>query len=84
MPLGIRSAPEVFQRRMYQLFEGLHGVEVVADDFVVVGFGDAKDKASVDHDQNMDAFLQHCEERGLKLNLEKVQLRKKEVPFIRM
>ena len=82
MPFGICSAPEVFQRRMHQLIEGLRGVEVVADDFVVVGFGDTEEKASVDHDQNVDAFLQRCEERGLKLNLEKVQLRKKEVPFI--
>ena len=40
MPFGISSAPEVFQRRMHEL-EGLHGIEVVADDFVVVGFGDS-------------------------------------------
>ena len=82
MPFGICSAPEVFQHRMHQLIEGLHGVEVVANDFVEVGFGDTEEKASVDHDQNVDAFLQQCEERGLKLNPEKVQLRKKEVPFI--
>ena len=82
MPFGICSAPEVFQRRMHQLTEGLHGVEVVADDFVVVGFGDTEEKVSGDHDQNVDAFLRRCEERGLKLYPEKVQLRKKEVPFI--
>ena len=55
---------------------------MVADDFVVAGFGDTEEKASVDHDQSVDAFLQWCEERGLKLNPEKVQFRKKEVPFI--
>ena len=36
MPFGICSAPEIFQQRMYKLIEGLPGVEVVADDFVVV------------------------------------------------
>ena len=82
MPFEICSVLEVFQCRMHRLIEGLHGVEVVADHFVVVGFGDIEKKASVDHDQNLDAFLQQCEERGLKLNLEKVQLKKKEVPFI--
>ena len=40
MPFGISSAPEVFQRRMHEVIEGLQGVEVVADDLVVVGFGD--------------------------------------------
>ena len=36
MPFGIRSAPELFQRKMHELIEGLRGVEVIADDFVVV------------------------------------------------
>ncbi len=34
------SAPEVFQRKMCEVVEGLKGVEVVADDIVVVGCGD--------------------------------------------
>ena len=33
--------------RMHQLVEGLSGVEVIADDFVVVGFGDSMEDASV-------------------------------------
>ena len=41
MPFGIRSAPEVFQRKMHELIEGLRGVEVIADDFVVVGYGES-------------------------------------------
>ena len=36
MPFRISSAPEVFQRRMHEVIEGLEGVEVVADDFVVL------------------------------------------------
>ena len=52
MPFGI-SAPEVFQRRMHELIEGLRGVEVVADDFVVIGFGDTLDDAVIDHDMNL-------------------------------
>ena len=36
MPYGIlSSAPEVSQRHMYGLIEGVTGAEVVADDFVV-------------------------------------------------
>ena len=32
---------------MHQLVEGLSGVEVIADDFVVVGFRDSMEDASV-------------------------------------
>ena len=82
MPFGISSAPEIFQRRMHEVIEGLQGVEVVADDLVVVGFGDTMEVASRDHDQNLDAVLQRCKERDLKLNDKKVRLRLTEVPFI--
>ena len=58
MPFGLCSAPEVFQRRMHELIEGLRGVEVVADDFVVVGFGDTHEVATRDHDHNLEEFLQ--------------------------
>ena len=56
MSFGICSAPEVFQCRMHELIEGLHGVEVMADDFVTVGFGDASDEAVVDHEKNLEAL----------------------------
>ena len=82
MPFGICSAPEVFQRRIHQLIEGLQGVEVVVDDFVVVGFGDTLEDAVRDHDHNLEAFLQRCAARGIRLNSNKVQLRRQEVPFI--
>ena len=82
MPFGIRSAPEVFQRKMHELVEGVPYVEVVADDFVVVGYGETYEQATEDHDRNLTAFLQRCQECGLKLNVDKLKLRQTEVPFI--
>lgn len=82
MPFGISSAPEVFQRRMHELIEGLQGVEVIADDFVVVGFGHTHLEAIQDHDKNLTTFLQRCEAQGVVLNTDKFTLRQKEVPFI--
>ena len=35
MPFGINSAPEIWQRKMREHVEGLKGVEVIADDFVI-------------------------------------------------
>ena len=84
MPFGIRSAPEVFQRKMHELIEGLRGVEVIADDSVVVGYGELWQSAIKDHDRNLLSFLQRCDERGVHLNSDKLQLRMKEVPLLVM
>lgn len=78
MPFGISSAPEVFQRRMHELLEGLQGVEVIADDFITVGYGEQLEEAVCDHHKNLAAFFQRCADRGIKLNPEKVKLRLRE------
>ena len=82
MPFGISSAPEVFQRRMHEVIEGLPGIEVVADDFVAVGFGETLEEATRNHDHHLELFLRRCTERDLKLNNAKVKLRMQQVPFI--
>ena len=82
LPFGISSAPEVFQRRMHQLIEGLSGIEVVADHFLVIGCGNTVAEANSDHDRALISFLERCKEQGVKLNTEKLNLRLTEVPFI--
>jgi hypothetical protein len=67
---------------MHEVIEGLQGAEVVADDFVTVGFGDTEEEAIANHDQSLESFLQRCEERNLKIIDAKLKLRQKEVPFI--
>ena len=79
MPFGVSSAPEVFQRRMHEVIEG---IEVVADDFVAVGFGEMLEEDTCNHDHHLELFLQRCTERSLKLNDEKLKLRMQEVLFI--
>ncbi len=61
LPFGISSAPEVFQRKMHEVIEGLEGI---ADDFIVVGFGSTEEQAAADHDENLKAFLKRCKERA--------------------
>ena len=81
-PFGISSVPEVWQRKMNEAIEGLCGVEVIADDFLVCGFGDTVLEAIKDHDQNLTAFLQRCRKLNPTLNPQKVKLRMSEVPFM--
>ena len=72
----------VFQHRIHELIDRLQGVKVVSDDFVVVGFGETQQEAIRDHDRNHKAFLQRCTTKGVKLNSNKISLRKQEIPFI--
>ena len=67
---------------MHELIEGMPQVKVIADNFVVVGKGDTIEEANSDHDKNLEAFLRLCDEKGLKLNAEKLKLRQPEVSFI--
>ena len=82
MLLGICSVPEIFQRCIHELIEGLTGVEVVTDDFVVVGHGQTEESAIHDHVKNLEALLLRYEEWGVQLNADKYKLRMPEVPFI--
>ena len=86
---GCRSGSDLHLKcfsvlKMHELIEGLRGVEVIADDSVVVGYGELWQSAIKDHDRNLVSFLQRCDERGVHLNSDKLQLRMKEVPLLVM
>ena len=82
MPFGLNSAPEVWQRRMHEIVEGLPGTEVMFDDFLIIGRGDTLKQAVIDHDQNLIKFFKRAREINLKLKAEKMRFRLQEVPFI--
>ena len=82
LPFGISTAPEEFQRRQHEIIEGLEGVQVIADDFLVYGQGDSYEEAVIDHDRNLRRFLDRAREVNLKLNKNKMKLRLTEVKYI--
>ena len=82
MPFGISSAPECFRWKLYQNLEGLEGIYKVADDILIAGRGTTKDEAVKNHDANLLKLLERWQERNLKLNREKLQLKCTETPFI--
>ena len=57
MPFGINSEPEVWQGKMREHIEGLKGVEVIAYDFAIAGFGNTPAEWQTDHDRNVHALL---------------------------
>ncbi len=69
LPFGISSAQDVFQAAMSDIFEDTEGVEVVVDDILVWG------TTIEEHDTRLEQVLQRAQERNLKLNKDKSQIR---------
>jgi hypothetical protein len=67
---------------MSEMIEVLSGVEVKADDFLVIEFGDSGEEALAKHDTNLTAFLDRARQRNLRLAPEKAELRLTEVTFM--
>ena len=82
MPFGISVAPEEFQRRIDENLEGLEGVKAIADDILVWGDGDTYEEAITDHDKRLIVLLERCQQKNIKLNKEKFQLKKTELPYM--
>jgi hypothetical protein len=76
LPMGISSAPEIYQRAMNELFSDIEGVEIVMDDILIHG-------PTIDvHDQRLKKVLQRCRDINLKINPKKTKLCVKEVEYI--
>ncbi|XP_052785334.1 uncharacterized protein K02A2.6-like [Mya arenaria] len=82
MPFGISPAPEYFQQFLEKNLEGLDGVKPIADDILIYGKGETFQDAVKDHDRKLEKLLKRCKERNIKLNKDKFELHKTEMPFI--
>ena len=76
LPFGISSAPELFQKRMKAILEGLEGVVCLIDDVLVFGPTEAE------HDSRLTAVLQRLEREKVTLNADKCEFKKSEVRFL--
>ena len=82
MPFGLCSAHEIFQRRTHEMVEGMDGIEIIADDFLIFGCGNTQQEAIRDHDKILRRFLVKCEKQNQHLNSAKVKLRESTVTYI--
>ena len=69
LPFGISSAPEVFQKKMTELFGDLDGVHIVFDDMIIAADDDE------DHDRIFHALLERARANNVKFNRSKLQLK---------
>ena len=75
LPLGVSSAPGIFQRTMENLLQGIPHVVVRVDDILVSG------KDDPDHLANLEAVLSRLSTAGLKLRLAKCLFMQPEVTY---
>lgn len=73
LPFGLNCAPEIFQRRMVQLFGDIAGVHVYFDDIMIAA------SSYEEHDEIMDLIMKRAREFNVKFNKEKIQYRQKSV-----
>ena len=76
MPFGIKSAPEVFQKKNESIFGDIDGVEVIFDDIIVVAADEQE------HDQIMRKLLQRARDANVKFNSAKFQYKVSEVKYM--
>ena len=76
LPFGVTVAAEVFQRKLIEALSDLNGVLCVADDIIVHGKNDEE------HDKNLKKFLQRCEDKGIKLNQDKSEIKVNHMTFM--
>lgn len=76
LPFGLCSAPEVFQKKNYEIFGDIDGIGLYFDDIIVTG------KNEKEHDKNLHLVLERALSYGIKFNRNKIQFKCKSVKFM--
>lgn len=76
MPMGISSAPEIFQRVMSDIFGDLDGVEINMDDLLVHGH------TLQEHNIRLERVLRRARDNGLQFNRKKTKIAQQEVDYV--
>lgn len=76
MPMGINTAPEIYQRKMFELLGDVSGVLIYMDDVIVYGSSEEQ------HNNTLKIVLDRIKRCGLKLNKAKCEFNKREIEFL--
>lgn len=82
LPFGVSVSPEIFQRRLLEVLDGLEGIACIADDILVYGCGNTVAEAKTDHDKKFYALLERCRNCNIRLNRSKLKLHQTSVKFM--
>ena len=75
MCFGLKSAPEMFQRKMQTELQGIEGVICIMDDVLIHG------KSQAEHDERLDLVLTRLNKANVTLNPDKCAFSKPKLKF---
>ena len=76
LPFGIKSAPEMYQRAMDEMLEGIDHAFAMMDDILIAG------RDTAHHDSVLEKVLDLARSYIIKLNFEKGKVRKQQVQYV--
>lgn len=76
LPFGIKCAPEIFQRIMDEMLEGIAGAVSVMDDILIAA------PTMEEHDAILRKVVERATSYNLKLNFTKCHIRQTSVPYV--
>lgn len=76
LPFGVSCAPEVYQRIMDKMLEGIDGAHATIDDILTAG------RSVEEHDTILRRVIEKATEFNLKPNLTKTKLRQPQVTYV--
>ncbi|CAG2217838.1 unnamed protein product [Mytilus edulis] len=76
LPFGIKSAPEIYQRIMDQMLEGIIGATAIIDDILIAG------RNMEEHDKILKQVVERATKHNLRLNFDKCFVRKAKVAYM--
>ena len=76
LPFGIKCEPEIFQRIMDQMLEGIEGATAIMDDILIAGSN------TEHHDAVLRQVIERATSYNLKLNHQKCLIRQPAIPYI--
>lgn len=76
MPFGIKTGPQVFQRKNEENFGDIENVSIYIDDILIVG------KTRQEHDRVLIEVLERAVERNVKFNATKIQIAVESVKYL--
>uniref|UniRef100_A0A3B3HY91 Gypsy retrotransposon integrase-like protein 1 n=1 Tax=Oryzias latipes TaxID=8090 RepID=A0A3B3HY91_ORYLA len=76
LPFGIKCAPEIFQRIMDQMLEGIGGATSVMDDILIAA------PTLAEHNKILKQVVQRATTYNLRLNFNKCHIRQSAVPYV--
>jgi hypothetical protein len=76
LAFGISSSPEVFMKKMTELFGDIEGVHIVFDDIIIAAVDDA------DHDRILRLLFERARQHNVRFNRHKVQFKVRQVKYL--